>query len=238
MIRSRATMPLARPSTTIRSSISVRGCISTPCGGDLPGQCLVGAEEQLLACLTARVERTRDLDAAERAGVEEAAVLTREGHALGDALVDDLDGYLGEPVHVGLTGAEVAALDGVVEQPLDGVPVVAVVLGGVDAALRGDGVGPARGVLVAELDDVVALFGESGAGGATGQPGADDDHGVLAAVGGVDQLGLEAAPVPALGDRAFGGLGVRDGLSGGVLGEVVGFVRFARCVHFSSPVRS
>ena len=165
-------------------------------GGDLPGQRLVGAEQQLLARLAAGVEGAGDLDAAEGAGVEQSAVLAGEGHALRHALVDDLDGDLREPVDVGLAGPEVAALDGVVEEPVDRVAVVAVVLGGVDAALRGDGVGAARGVLVAELDDVVALFGERGAGGAAGEAGADDDDGVLAAVGGVDQLGLEAAACP------------------------------------------
>ena len=213
-------MPRARPSTTIRSSISVRGCISTLPGGDLPGERLVGAEQQLLARLAAGVEGAGDLDAAEGAGVEQAAVLAGEGHALRDALVDDLDGDLREPVHVGLAGAEVAALDGVVEEPVDGVAVVAVVLRRVDAALRGDGVGAARGVLVAELDDVVALFGERGAGRAARQAGADDDHGVLAPVGRVDQLGLEAAGVPALGDGPAGRLGVGDGLAGRVVGVV------------------
>ncbi|CAB4557187.1 unannotated protein [freshwater metagenome] len=39
-------------------------------------------------------------------------------------------------MHVGLARTEVAALDGVVEQPLHTVAVVLVVLGGVDAALR------------------------------------------------------------------------------------------------------
>ena len=165
-------------------------------GGDLPRQRLVGAEQQLLAGLAAGVEGAGDLDAAEGAGVEQAAVLAGERHALGHALVDDLDGDLGEPVDVGLAGAEVAALDGVVEQPVDRVAVVAVVLGGVDAALGGDGVGAARGVLVAELHDVVALFGQGGAGRAAGEAGADDDDGVLAAVGRVDQLGLEAAACP------------------------------------------
>ncbi|BFO19045.1 hypothetical protein SHKM778_54330 [Streptomyces sp. KM77-8] len=109
-------------------------------------------------------------------------------------------------MHIGLAGAEVAALDGVVEQPVDGVAVVAVVLGRVDAALRGDGVGAARGVLVAELDDAVALFGECGAGGAAREAGADDDDGLAAPVGGVDQLGLETARVPALVDGAGGAL--------------------------------
>lgn len=187
-------------------------------GGDLPGQRLVGAEEELLARLATGVEGAGDLDAAEGAGVEQAAVLAGERHALGHALVDDLHGDLREPVHVGLAGAEVAALDGVVEQPVDGVAVVAVVLRRVDAALRGDGVGPARGVLVAELDDVVALFGEGGAGRAAREAGAHHDHRVLAPVGRVDQLGLEPALVPALVDRAGRGLGVGDRGAGRVVG--------------------
>ncbi len=197
--------------------------------GDLPGQCLVGAQEQLLPRLAAGVEGAGDLDAAEGAVVQEAAVLPGEGDALRHALVDDLDGDLGEPVDVGLAGAEVAALDGVVEEAVDRVSVVAVVLRRVDAALRGDRVRPAGRVLEAELDDVIALFGQRGAGRTAGQAGADDDDGVLAAVGRVDQSGLEAAGVPALGDGTLGRLGVGDRCAGHVVGVVV---------HVSSPLRS
>ena len=125
-------------------------------GRDLPFQRLVRAEQQLLTGLAAGVERARHLGAAERAVVEQAAVLAGERHALGDALVDDVHRHLGEPVHVGLAGAEVAALDRVVEQPVDRVAVVAVVLRRVDAALRRDRVRAARAVLVAERPDVVA----------------------------------------------------------------------------------
>ncbi len=171
-------------------------------GRDLAGQRLVGAEQQLLAGLSAGVEGTGDLDAAEGPVVEETAVLAGEGDALGHALVDDLDGDLGEAVDVGLAGAEVAALDGVVEEPVDGVSVVAVVLRGVDAALGRDGVGATGRVLEAELDDVVALFGQGRAGRSAGQAGTDHDDGVLAAVGRVDEPGLEAAGVPALRDGA------------------------------------
>lgn len=185
--------------------------------GDLPAECLVGAEQQLLARLAAGVEGPRHLYPAEGAGVEQSAVLAGERHALRHALVDDLHRDLREPVHVRLPRAEVAALDGVVEQPVDGVAVVAVVLRGVDAALRGDGVGASRGVLVAELDDVVTLFGERGARGAAREPGADDDDGVLAPVGRVDQLGLETALVPALVDGTGRGLGVDDRLTGRVV---------------------
>ena len=68
VIRLRVTMPRAWPSTTIRSSISVRGNIFTWPGADLPLQRLVGAEQQLLPRLAARVERARDLRAAEASG--------------------------------------------------------------------------------------------------------------------------------------------------------------------------
>ena len=95
---------------------------------DLALERLVGAEQQLLAGLAAGVERARDLRAAEGAVVEQPAVLAREGHALRDALVDDVRRDLRQPVDVGLAGAEVAALDRVVEEAIDAVAVVLVVL--------------------------------------------------------------------------------------------------------------
>ena len=87
--------------------------------------------------------------------------------------------------------AEVAALDGVVEQAVNRVAVVLVVLRGVDAALRGDRVRAARRVLEAEARDVVAELGERRGRGAAGEAGADDDDLVLALVRRVDQLHLE-----------------------------------------------
>ena len=93
-------MPRALPSTTTRSSISRRANSVDLAVVHLPHQRLVGAEQQLLAGLAARVERARDLRAAERAVVEQAAVLARERHALRDALVDDVDAQLRQPVDV------------------------------------------------------------------------------------------------------------------------------------------
>jgi hypothetical protein len=107
-----------------------------------------------------RVERARHLRAAERSVVEQAAVFTRERHALRDALVDDVHRRLGQAIDVGLAGAIVAALDGVVEQAIHAVAVVAVVLGGVDAALRGDAVGAARAVVNEERLHGVAELAE------------------------------------------------------------------------------
>ena len=182
-------------------------------GGDLAFQGLVRADQQLLTGLAAGVEGARHLHAAERAVVEQTAVLAGERDALGDALVDDLHADLGQPVDVGLPGAEVAALHGVVEEPVDGVAVVAVVLGRVDATLGGDRVRPPRRVLVAEAGDLVAGLAERGRRRGTGQTGADDDHRELAAVGRVDQLGVEASLVPALLDGPGGRLGVGDVLA-------------------------
>ena len=113
----------------------------------------------------------------------------------------------GQAVDVGFAGAEVAALDGVVEEAVDAVAVVLIVLGGVDAALGGDGVGAARAVLIAEALDVVAELAEGGGGGAAGEAGADDDDVVLALVGGIDELEIELVLVPRLLNRAGGGIG-------------------------------
>ncbi len=168
----------------------------------LAHQRLVGAEQQLLARLAARIERARHLRAAERAIVEQPAVLARERHALRHALVDDVDRHLREPVDVGFAGAIVAALDGVVEQAIDAVAVVAIVLGGVDAALRRDAVRAPRAVVDEERLDVVAELAQRRGRRRAGETGADDDDLELAAVGRVDQLVFELAPIPLVGDRS------------------------------------
>ena len=193
-------MPAARPSLTTRSSISVRGYSSTVPAVHLAHQRLVRTEQQLLAGLTARVERARHLRAAEGAVVEQAAVLPCERHALRDALVDDVDRHLREPVHVRLAGAVVAALDRVVEEAVDAVAVVLVVLRRVDPALRGDGVRTAGRVV--ERDDlhVVAELAERRGGRRAGEAGADDDDVEPALVRRVDELDRELVVVPLLGE--------------------------------------
>ena len=108
---------------------------------------------------------------------------------------------LRQAVDVGLARTVVAALDGVVEQALDAVAVVLIVLRGVDAALRRDAVRAARAVLDAEAEDVVAELAERRRRGRAGQAGTDDDDGVLAPVGRIDQLRVEAVPAPFFGER-------------------------------------
>jgi hypothetical protein len=179
-------------------------------GRDLALERLVGADQQLLTRLAAGVEGALHLDATERTGVQQAAVLACERHALCDALVDDVGADLGEAVDVRLTGAVVAALDRVVEEPLHRVVVVAVVLRGVDATLSGDRVRAAGAVLVTEVEDVVAGLTQGRGGSATGKARTDDDDGELAAVGRVDELGLELTRLPHLLDVDVRSLGVGD----------------------------
>ena len=170
-------------------------------GMDLTLEGLVGADQQLLTRLSTSVEGALHLDATEGTVVEQATVLTGERNTLGDALVDDVRADRGQTVDVRLAGAVVAALHGVVEQAVDGVTVVLVVLRSVDATLGGDGMGTTRRVLVTEVLDAVTSLTKGGSSGATGQAGADDDDGHLAAVGRVDQTRGELTISPDLLDR-------------------------------------
>src|SRR5262245_62189900 len=157
-------------------------------GVNLAAHRLVRSEQQLLPRLSARVKRARDLRAAERTIVQQPAVFARERHALRHALVDDVHADLGQAVDVGLTRAEIAALDRVVKQAVDRVAVVAVILRGVDAALRGDGMRAARAVLETEGFDLVPELAQCGGRRSPGQSRADDDDLEFAFIGRVDQL--------------------------------------------------
>jgi hypothetical protein len=176
-------------------------------GRDLAGERLVGAEQQLLAGLPPGVERAGDLGAAEAAVVEQPAVLAGKRDPLRRALVDDVDAQLCQPVHVRFARSVVAALDRVVEQPVDAVAVVGVVLRRVDAALGGDRVRPAGAVLVAEAAHAIPELGQAGGRRRAGQTGPDDEHVEPSLVGRVDQLHLEPALVPLAGDRPVGDRG-------------------------------
>ena len=173
-------------------------------GCDHARQLGVHAEQQLLAGLALGVERARHQGPAEGAVGQNATVLASEGHALGDALVDDVGADFGQPVHVGFAGPEVTTLDGVVKQPEHAVAVVLVVLGRVDTALGRNAVGSARAVLVAEAGHVETELGQRCRGRATGEAAADDDEVELALVGRVDELDVELVLLPLLIERAAG----------------------------------
>ena len=172
-------------------------------------QGLVGTQQELLARLSACVEGSLELGAAEGAVVQQAAVFTAEGNALGHTLVNDVGGDFRQTVDIGFTGAEVAAFNGVVKQAVNGVAVVLVVLGCVNAALGRNGVGAAGAVLVAEAFDVVAKFGKRGGSGGASQAGTYHKHRVLALVVRIDQFGLKFVLGPFVLNRAGGNFGIR-----------------------------
>ncbi len=178
---------------------------------DLAVERAVGAEQELLSCLSFGVECTAHLCAAERAVGEQAAIFTCEGHALGYALVDDVARHFGEAVHVGFARTEVAALDRVVEQTVNRVAVVLVVLGCVDAALGRNGVCAARAVLNAEVVYVEAHFAEGRGCRCPCEAGAHHDDVEVALVGGVHQVLVGFVVGPFLSDGTFRYLGV-DGV--------------------------
>ena len=136
---------------------------------DLTVERRVGAEQQLLACLTLGIEGTRYLSATERTVGEGATIFTSERNALCYALVDDVVRYLSQTIDVGLTSTVVTALDGVVEQTIDRVTVVLIVLGSVDTALCSDGVSTARRILDAEALYLEAHFAKGGSGSTTSE---------------------------------------------------------------------
>jgi hypothetical protein len=77
-----------------------------------------------------------------------------------------------------------------------GIAVAGVVLGGVDSALGGDGVGAAGAVLVAEGFDVVAELPQGGGSGAAGEAGADHEDFILALIGRIDQFEIKLVTIP------------------------------------------
>ena len=113
----------------------------------------------------------------------------------------------GEAINVRFARTEIAALDRVVEKPVNAVAVVRIILRGVDSALGGDAVRAARAVLVTERLHVVALLAEGGRGRAAGQAGADDDDLEFPAIVRRDQPGVILVLAPFLRQRAGGNFG-------------------------------
>ena len=138
-------------------------------GGLLLFERLVSAQQQLLPGLAARVERARNLHAAEGTRVEQSSVLARKRDALRHALVDDVDADLRQAIDVRFARAKVAALHRVIEEAKDAVAVVPVILRGVDAALRGDRVRAARAVVKRKTIHAIALLAERSSRGCSGE---------------------------------------------------------------------
>ncbi len=187
---------------------------------DLAAERLIRAKQQLLAGLSARVERARHLRSAEGTIIEITAVLAREGNALRDALINDVPAHLGEAINIGFARAKIAPLDRVVEKPVNAVAIVLVILGGVDAALGGDAVRAARTVLETEALDLVTQLGQSGRRRCARESGADDEDVKPALVRRVDELHLETVFVPLLRERARRNVRVQFHVSSGTKHQI------------------
>ena len=165
------TMPRAFPSITTRSSISQRGNILTRAEPRSAGT-VPDTPRAAVAGRSARGSRT----CAEVARRRTSALSSSPPYsrANGTPWATHWSMMLTDTSASRWTlasrRAEVAALDGVVEEAVDAVAVVAVVLGGVDAALGGDGVCTPRRVLEAEAQHLVAEFGERRGGAAPASP--------------------------------------------------------------------
>src|SRR5690606_16128258 len=110
----------------------------------------IASQQQLLACLPFGVEGPRYQHPSERAVVKQPSVFPCKGNSLGHTLVDDIPGHLSKAVGVGLPGAIIASLDGIVEEAVVGVPIPLIVLGGVDPSLSRNGMRPSGRILVTE----------------------------------------------------------------------------------------
>src|ERR1017187_1615462 len=109
---------------------------------------------------------------------------------------------------VGLARAEIAAFDRIVEDAMNTVAVVLVILRGVDAALCGDAVGPARTVLDAERFDAVTEFRQRSRRRTARQSRPDDDDLVLTLIGWVDEFDGRFVRIPFLRYRAGGNVSI------------------------------
>ncbi len=103
-------------------------------------------------------------------------------------MVDNRVADLGQSIHIGLAGPEIAAFYSVVKQAPDAVTVIGIVFSGIDTTLGGDTVCPPGTVLDAEGFDIIAQFSKGGRGRTAGQAGADDDDIVFSFIGRIDKF--------------------------------------------------
>jgi hypothetical protein len=94
-----------------------------------------------------------------------------------------------------------------------------IILGGVDAALGGDGVRAAGRILKTEAVNLVTQFAQGGGGGGSCKAGSDNDDVVFALVRRVDQLEVETSLFPCL---LMGPVGALE----------------SRIIYFTSPSRT
>ena len=101
---------------------------------------------------------------------------------MGDTLIDDVAADFGQPVNVGFTRTEVAALDCVIEEAVNAVAIVLIILRRVNSTLSRNRVRPPRRILVAKTFHQITQLAEGRRRRASGQAAADNDDLEFAAV--------------------------------------------------------
>ena len=167
-------------------------------GGDLSHQGLISAQEQLLTGLSPGIKRPRDLHSAKRSVAEVPTVLAGERHTLRDSLVDQLCAAFRQTVDVGFARTEVPSLDRVIEHAENGVPIIFVILAGVDTALCGYGVGSPGGILKAKTSDLVPHLSQRRRQRTAGKARPHDNHMKFPAIAGANQFGGGTIVTPLL----------------------------------------
>ena len=147
------------------------------------------------------------------------SIFAGERDSLRDALIDNGTADFSESVDIRLTGAEVAPLHRVVKETPDAVAVVLIVLGGIDASLRRDGVSAARAVVEAEGLHLITKLGKSGGGRGAGEAGTDHNDLELTLICGADELRVILERGPLFLNWTFGDFGIKN--HGGEVGGLV-----------------
>ena len=171
-------------------------------GMNLAFERLVGTQKKLLTCLAPCIEGARYLRTAERAIRQRSTIFACKWNTLGDALIDDVIADFRQPIDIAFACAKVPALHRVIKKPVNALAIVGIVFCRVDAALRSDGVCTTGRVLEAKAFDVIAQLAERRRCGGSCQAGTDHDQGMLALIGRIDQLHIEAGLGPCLFNRA------------------------------------
>ena len=177
---------------------------------DLPVERRISTEQQLLTCLTSCIECAADLRSSKWSISQKATILASKWNPLCRALVDNVHADLSKPIHVGLPRPVVTTLHCIVEKPVHRVAVVLVILGGIDATLRGDWVGTTRAILIAEAFHVVSQFSQCSGRGGTGQATAHHDDFKFTLVGWGDQFQVKPMFVPLFGYWAGWNIGLQN----------------------------
>ena len=111
-------------------------------------------------------------------------------------MVDNIVTHLGKTIHIGFSGSEIAAFDGVVKKTPDTVTIILVVFGGVDPALSRNAVSTPGAVLNTEVFYVIAEFAEGCRGRTAGKTGSYHNDIIFSFIGRIDKLKFKTVLIP------------------------------------------